>query len=512
MRGHRRLMQAGRIGSVEAACACLALTPFPIDRRAFSRWFFGAALQDPELVARQYVCSRSALQRLPAEILAQAGGSRRAIVHPLPSAWRELLREMGYPVGGLRSAVLWALWVLLYWCHGVSQLVRLALSTGGRNPLAGKFFSHFEYIGELQLPRPAADGRSHDIVTWYGQWSGKPAEVTGFAYRVKSRTDARHGVAPLTAPVAPGLTLASRLSFVGWMAAAVGSTLLALLRGRWWQPLLLGEAGIARLARTVPPTSLARDYLLNLSGWLYRPMWTYEAEARGSRILFYHYSTNSAVAKRPDGYRPEHHSWKLTNWPEHLVWDEEHRDFVHRAVGALAKVTIVGPIWFASSPDELPPIDRPSVAVFDVQPFRASLKQTSASEFNYYTVENCSAFLTDIARVSAALGVQMVWKRKRDIGKIADPLYRKLVVEMDASGAALVVPSEHSAVRVIENCDIVVSAPFTSTALLGRDLGKPSCYYDPNGAFQRDDRSAHDIPILQGYDELATWVKLHLNR
>jgi hypothetical protein len=44
--------------------------------------------------------------------------------------------------------------------------------------------------------------------------------------------------------------------------------------------------------------------------------------------------------------------------------------------------------------------------------------------------------------------------------------------------------------------------PFTSTALVARNLGKPSYYYDPSGIIQKDDRAAHGIPVISGFAEL----------
>ena len=63
-----------------------------------------------------------------------------------------------------------------------------------------------------------------------------------------------------------------------------------------------------------------------------------------------------------------------------------------------------------------------------------------------------------------------------------------------------------SAVQVIKNCVAVISMPFTSTAVLANELGKPSVYYDPHGLIQKDDRGAHGIDILCGPKELAAWV------
>jgi polysaccharide biosynthesis PFTS motif protein len=48
-----------------------------------------------------------------------------------------------------------------------------------------------------------------------------------------------------------------------------------------------------------------------------------------------------------------------------------------------------------------------------------------------------------------------------------------------------------SAIRVIKKSYAVISMPFTSTALLGKQLGKSSIYYDPSGMVQKDDRAAH---------------------
>lgn len=49
--------------------------------------------------------------------------------------------------------------------------------------------------------------------------------------------------------------------------------------------------------------------------------------------------------------------------------------------------------------------------------------------------------------------------------------------------------------------------PFTSTALIAKELGKVSIYYDPTGLIQKDDRAAHGIPIISGKKELKNWLE-----
>lgn len=512
MRGYLRLRDAGQIGSIDHACADLAAKPFDIPPTQLSPDFFGAGIGKAELAIRQYVYLRRVLYRLPQALLAHVTPPSSPLAFPLPSEWRDALSAAGYAIDGPRSRLLWAAWLFLYWGYGVFSIGRLLLLSAAaglsRRRTEAQEFSHFEYIATSETPRPARDGKSFDVMSWYLRWNGRAPDVRTLSYRGRPhRRD--HGDFAIEARRTPFLAILGPKAwflFAGWSIRAITVALLDIPRGRWWHAVLLGEAALARVARAVPASSLARDYLLNNSGWLYRPLWTYEAEQRGSRILFYHYSTNSAAFKRSDGYSPEHYTWALTNWPLHLVWDRQQAEFVQRAVGA-TDVEIVGPIWFSSSPDAITKLNPASIAVFDVQPFRTSRSLVLAADFNYYTAETCSAFVRDVARACAETGFDMVWKRKRSIGKLAHPQYRKVAASLDAQSHVRLVPTEHSAIRVIERCCAAISLPFTSTALLAKHLGRPSCYYDPSGQLQKDDRAAHDIPILSDYDELIGWIR-----
>ena len=100
----------------------------------------------------------------------------------------------------------------------------------------------------------------------------------------------------------------------------------------------------------------------------------------------------------------------------------------------------------------------------------------------------------------------MVLKHKRTIGKLLNRRYRRVVDGLVASDHFAAIDPDTAAIPVVESCDAVISMPFTSTALLGRELGKPSVYYDPTGVVQKDDRAAHGIEVLSGPQELQTWV------
>ena len=41
---------------------------------------------------------------------------------------------------------------------------------------------------------------------------------------------------------------------------------------------------------------------------------------------------------------------------------------------------------------------------------------------------------------------------------------------------------------------------------IGREAKKPSIYYDPLGLLQQDDPAAHGILVIQGPEELSSWL------
>ena len=61
--------------------------------------------------------------------------------------------------------------------------------------------------------------------------------------------------------------------------------------------------------------------------------------------------------------------------------------------------------------------------------------------------------------------------------------------------------------QVISISQVVVSIPFTSTALLAKDQKIKSFYFDPGGFVLKADRGAHGVPILSGKDDLAATLK-----
>jgi polysaccharide biosynthesis PFTS motif protein len=511
MRGYRALRAEGRLQMLSAVMATLTTTTLVTTIKP-SRHIFGAAVDRAEIVVRQYLLLRvMGSAGLNTSILKSIGAKGTPVMHPLPCDWRAALRAHGFVVAGFSSAVAWWTYVFLLWGYGVQTIGRLTWrmvreASRPGSPVSRRY-AYFAALARGNLPAPATDGRSYDVVTWYAQWSGRASRLECFCHSVPNAGPATAGALPVVyAPAAiPPLHGGAITGFLVWGLLTSVLSLFDMCRGRWWHAMLLSEAAYASLARRRLSRPLAADYLFHASNVIYRPLWTYEAERQGSAITFYFYSTNSEAFKTPDGYTTPLHSWQVMTWPRFLVWDEPQAEFVRRAIGRSADTRVVGPIWFHNSAKDMPHVPPGAIAVFDVQPQRVSRRQMLGTPNEFYTERVAFRFLRDVLEAAAAQGRCVAFKRKRH-SPLLHKGYAGMVERLSASPSFVTIDPDISAVRVIDHCVAVISMPFTSTALLARHAGKPSIYYDPLGLIERDDRAAHGIPIVQGIDELRAWL------
>lgn len=517
MRGYRQLQRARKLGAIRNMKIELASVHFDQVTRLASSKVFGPDLRRAELIVRQVLLLMLSRPEFNSLFLSAVGSRGVPIAGPLPPEWRHKLAEKGFRVAVMRSRLKWSFAVATAWAYGVGVILK-TLARGLRaavqaESVAPRSYAYFDSLTAVNLPQEGSDGRSHDIFNWYACWKERAEGIETLAHGVPGAPQKRVGkyevsFLPLALP-APA-TQQSLLRFARWASVAITQSLTDALRGRWWHALLLGDAARAAAIRFQEPRWLAREYLFQ-ANWIYRPMWTYEAERKGSSILFYFYSTNSEGFKGPDGYADLDFHWRFLSWSRYLVWDEFQAAFLRRGIGPVPAIDVVGPIWFSTSGCETPTTTTLTIAAFDVQPVRSSMYRALALEFDYYTPENCNRFLRDIESVARTLGMRVLWKRKREIGRHAHVQYRIEAKNIASSDAVLPVDPQTAAYRVIECATVVVSMPFTSTALIGLHLGKPSCYYDVTGVLHPDDVGTHGVTLIQGRDQLLSWVSRQIH-
>jgi polysaccharide biosynthesis PFTS motif protein len=516
MRGYRTLRIDNSLPRIMDTLIALVEMPLGIPNSKVSKHLFGAATEKANEATRDFLIERVGQYSLNKSLLVSLGKKKGKIVHPLPKIWREKIRSLGWRVSEIKSALMWQGFLFLCFGYGGFLLTKnllLGIITSFRkiadNPERSVYFAG---LTKYNLPQQE-DSDSYDLFSWYLQGHGRETEIQTIGHNVKSSPELSFkGVSVrFVDPLAPvkGVSKTLRLFLWGCMAAAL--CLFDMLRGHWWSPLMFGPCVQAFIAKHQP--TFAIDYLFNNSNPK-KPLWLYEVEANGAKSTFYFYSTNCDSFKTKEGYQATPAYYRNMNWSRYLVWDQEQAEFVRRCVWNQAKTEIVGPVWYADSSAILPDLTCRTVAVFDIQPRRKSVYEVLGVALEYYTPAIGIKFLNDIHKVVVQHNWIMAWKGKRKLpqsqtSQIAKS-YDSACERLAASPNMFVIDPDTAAIRLIERCALVISMPFTSTAIVARDLGKPSYYYDPSGIIQKDDRAAHGIPVISGVDELQEIFMLKL--
>jgi polysaccharide biosynthesis PFTS motif protein len=511
IRGYRLLKQSGQIDLISSVKQALTEQHFGLTDKNFYRFLMGAGCSYGEIVVRQYLLIRLGGLSLNQALLYASGKIGAKVIYPLPKLWRVTINQHGFKVANFRSSLLWQLYIVGALLYGVLQIAQITFS--GITSRSGKDFKHkrYVYFANLSggnLPQGDKEEKSYDIVSWYLNWSGRSQDIEAIHHSVPNVANKTFGRAELffQTQIIPSLKGSTAIiKFIAWGIGACFIAFIECLRGNWWHAFLLNQTALSAQLRSLPKSRLACEYLFHNSGFIYRPLWTYDAEKVGSKITFYFYSTNCESFKTSETEASIMYGWKAMSWPNYLVWDNRHADFVRMSVGNNCEITIVGSIWFQDSNKKAPVCKGRKVAVFDVTPFRSSFYCTLGIPEEFYTPDIVNKFLEDIVLL-AERNYSILWKRKRNIGALAHPLYKSLVHRLDMLKGVVLIDPEISAVKVIEQSDFVISIPFTSTALIAHSLGKASAYYDPTGKIVKTDVAGHGIPLLSNYNELFHWV------
>ncbi|MBT9485452.1 polysaccharide biosynthesis PFTS motif protein [Sediminibacterium sp.] len=514
MRGFQVLKNSNELDIISVIKEDLSRTSLGLTNKNSSSLIFFSAVNNIDLIIRQFLIVKLLTVDFNKSILLGVLKDKRTINYPLPREWRAVLEHHGFIANTWSNRLKWSIFILTYFFSGIASILvftwKSAKMMFQKNVVIPPY-AYFQTLAGNNFPVQHVDvGQSHDIFSWYRQWNGKPPDVNRFAHSVKDiPNDRLIDDTQYMSFMFPYLRKASQvLPYFIWGILASIRAFFDCLLGRFWHALLLREASKSNIIRLLEHDKLAQDYLLHNSNHIFKPLWTYEAEKRGSRVLFYFYSTNCETFKTSTGYPLQEHTWHVMSWSNYLVWDQYQADFIKRCVGDVGhKIHIVGSIWFSTSTKSIPSINSDkSIAVFDVQPMRDSYYCILGQSNGYNTPRIVNQFLTDIADTLLERNYTILFKRKRNIGNLVHKKYFNLTEKLSNKKDFITVDPGLDAIRLIEKSAAVISMPFTSTAILGKELGKPSIYYDPFGQIQKDDRAAHGIKVIVGKEELKEWL------
>ncbi len=280
---------------------------------------------------------------------------------------------------------------------------------------------------------------------------------------------------------------------------------LGLLRGRWWYGLLYDESVYFNYVSLCNREDLAKDYFFHGEYHCYKPLWTYEAESKGSQVNYYYYSVNMETFNYKGYKKNDHYGFKIFKWNNIIVWDKQQKEYVEQ-YRSNAKFQIVGAIPFSDNGlNIIKHNSRIIIAVFDVTPTRPTFyTQLGYAKSPYWSTNLSMKFFSDIGSLKNKNDITIFWKKKRlHETNFTDRGYIKKLYQFIDEIDVISIDPGISAHRIIKMCDLVISMPFTSTAIIAKEMGKPSIYYDALGSIEIN--TSHGIPVIKSKTELRGW-------
>jgi polysaccharide biosynthesis PFTS motif protein len=509
MRGYRLLKHNNRLHLINKIQRSFTEHKLNID--IFNPIIIGS-VDNPEIVLRQYLLLRIGYTNFCSALMYAEATRSKSINFPMPKQWRVIVEKEGFCVNNFNSGLLWAGLIFLLYCYGIFKIGEIligGLFSKNKLNIEDINFSYFFDLNSGNLPKTNQENDSNNIISWYLKWPGRDHSIRSIRHGVNNvgKVIVDDIIIERQSKQLPNLSSLRSISlFILWSIYAVLISFYDLLKGRWWNAVLLNQAAYSALVRFIPSKKLAKEYMFQNSSWIYRPLWTYEASKKGSKIHLYFYSTNCESFQTEENYPPIYFGYKSMSWPSYIVWDNYQEEFIKRAVGNNANISVVGRIDFIGG-GEAPQLKGVAIAVFDVTPYRESRYCVLAPQDDFHTPGFINTYLTDVSEVLANCSYIMAWKAKRDIGRRAHPLYRKKVEIISQNINVVCIDTNVSATYLIERCVGVISSPYTSTSVIAKEMGKPCIYYDPSKMLRRGDRAAHGIQVIQCRLELEAWLK-----
>ena len=506
MRGYRMLRKTGSLNKILTIKQELASSPLNISKEELSPLFFATRTSEAELIVRQFLLLHLGGLNLNRALLSTMCNKKKSLIYPLPSEWRLIIKKNGIKVNGFLSSFYWAICTIFFYLLGAYNLFKILLSIKITNR-ASKPFVYFYNINYKNLPKSRNLSKNYDVISWFIKRYYYKSSIRLIRHSAQNSKNTKiNNIEILYQSIffLQHLNITSFFKFVGFIFFALFRSALDLLLAKWWHALLMKEAGYSFFVRCASKDCLAKEYLFNNSNWIYRPLWTYDAEDRGSKIIFYFYSTNCENINTDKEYKVAPYGWATMTWTNFLVWDKWQKFFVIRALGLKNKINIteVGPIDFSDKKFKFPKTRKTIIAVFDIQPVRDSFYFQLGLNFEYYRPETAIKFIKDLEAFALKFDVLLAFKRKRFIGNLAHPKYRNFLKNNINPQAVTFVDADISAKELIEKSSAVISLPYSSTALIARDMKKISVYYDPINVISKSNIASHGISVLSSKYEL----------
>jgi len=288
-------------------------------------------------------------------------------------------------------------------------------------------------------------------------------------------------------------------------------SLFTLFIGKWWNAIILKDKFTYLIFKYADDIMLSNDYLFSNSSINYRPLWTYVLESRNKNIIMYFYSVSDQPLCPSLNTSTFNINFPNINWPIYYCWDKFQSNQIKQLkYSKNSKFYEFGSIYFESNHKNLPKLPNKFIAVFDFEPHKTEFYVGYGTYYDLgynFNKEISNRLLSDVIEIADKLNIKVIHKAKRDIGSKRTKSYSELLNNLTKYKNYISLNPSYNAYSIIQKSTIVISQPFTSTALMSKSVNKNSIYYDPLALINKFDPAKRDIVIIQSKKNLYNYIK-----
>lgn len=500
MRGYNILKKNNKLDLITNLKDNLANNP--INKKSLQDLF----INPKDICAHQFLVYRLLNYEFNKELQIALTRKNLKLKYPLPKPWRLLLEKEGLIVNTLENKLLWFGFRIKWHMIGVASVFFELIRIFKFSTCKLGAFVYFENLTSNNLPDVEYLDQNNTIINWYVNRK-ESTHISSILHNVKSRKPfifKNKNIITTDSPIPSIESIFLFFYFLKWSFIYSIKALFSVQKS-----ILFREEVLNKVFSLSSNTKTAKAYFFHNSGHLLRPLWTYEAEKKGAEIIFYFYSTNAYSLETVDNNFLQENQWQIISWPTYWVWNRNQKEFLESQIKTPSTIKICGPLPFSSVRDEIKiNHNEPVLLVFDVQPVKKFFYESLGIGLEYYTSKNSIKFLKDIDEISNQLKFQILFKRKRS-SSYTDKTYIRYLEKLKKTGRWLEVNPDIDALTAckIKNITGVISAPFTSTAIIAQTLGLASAYYDSTDSLKKNQMGTNQLELLRNKNELLNWIK-----
>jgi len=499
IKAHNSLIKNKKISRVNSIFIDCINSPLPVNSKSLFL----------QISINQYIVAYFFDHQLVSNIKLGIYNPEAEIICPLPIKWIKIIENNGIKVRKNLSQTIYFFKCLSRFMLGIITFIKIIFEVKIiKNTFNDNVDFHFHKLLPNNLAERECELEKKNIVNWFKKKYSTKINYT-FS-KVLSRQNypryCRNKI--LKNDIAP-IETKNIFKFILVGFKSIVASFFELLSGSPQNAIMLHEIMLLYKIKLVPKKSLSKKYLFNNTSYIYRPLWTYEAQNLGSDIILYFYSTNIDSPMIDKISISHFYGYEIMNWPKYLVWNDAQKFFINKFNCSKAFIQKVGPIHFSDSIATVGTIPKKSIAVFDITPYRLVQQSKILMMYDYYNYKVTREFLEKIYQVAEKNNYYIIFKQKRDLLKLGDRRYLNFVNTYSKRKNVIKIHSEVNALNIIEKVKGVISMPFTSTDNIARDLSIPAVYFDSTKRIQRkkDAGINNKETIIYSVKQLDDWIK-----